>query len=272
MIEYRALHTPAEMEAVVDLEILVWGMEARDAVPGSLLIALAHHGGHVLGAYESETLIGFSAAFFGYDEGVLQLWSHIAAVHPQYQSQGIGFQIKQQQRTWALAQGCTRMGWTFDPLQPGNAKFNLRQLGAIARHYEPNCYGLMRDALNTAAVTLPSDRLVATWMLDSPYVQMLAEGQLPRPSVLGRFVVERDERDQPVSIAVAWDEPAYAIELPLHSSILRRSNPALLLLWQTHLREAIQAAFAHGYTATNFLIEKGRGWYIVEAPAASCHV
>lgn len=264
MIVYRTLHTPAEMESVVDLEIFVWGMSPRDAVPGALLIALANHGGHVLGAFDENTLIGFSAAFHGYDGSMDTLWSHMAAVHPNYQSQGIGFHIKQEQRMWALANGYTRMGWTFDPMQPRNAKFNLRQLGAMCWHYRPNYYGLMQDALNVGAVSLPSDRLEATWLLNASRVQALADGQTPPPPECGYFLLERGDNNEPITTAVEWDKPAYGIELPLESSILRRNDPSQFLLWQTHLREGLEEAFAHGYTATDFVIEIGRGWYVVE--------
>ena len=269
MIVYRTLHTPSEMETVVDLEIRVWGMPPRDAVPGALLTALAHHGGHVLGAFDDDTLIGFSAAFHGHDGNQDTLWSHMTAVHPNYQSQGIGFQIKQEQRMWALANGYTRMGWTFDPMQPRNAKFNLRQLGAACWHYHPNYYGLMQDALNAGALIFPSDRLEATWSLDTPHVQALAEGQPPTPPTCELFMLERGENNQPLLNPVVWEEPAYCIELPLESSILRRNDPAQFLLWQTHLREGLGSAFAHGYVATDFVIDIGRGWYVVEKNTAS---
>jgi predicted GNAT superfamily acetyltransferase len=264
MIVYRVLHTPAEMEAVVDLEIFVWGSSPRGAVPSALLIALAHHGGHVLGAFDGETLIGFSAAFHGHDGETDTLWSHMAAVHPNYQSQGIGFQIKQEQRMWALANGYTRMGWTFDPMQPRNAKFNLRQLGATCWRYLPNYYGMMQDALNAGAVTLPSDRLEATWLIDTPRVQSLADGQPPVPANGKTFMLERGNDNRPVVTSVAWDEPGYCIELPLETSILRRNDPTQFLVWQRHLRESMAEAFTHGYRATDFVIEIGRGWYVVE--------
>jgi predicted GNAT superfamily acetyltransferase len=269
MIQYRTLHTAADMEGVVDLEILVWGMVPRDAVPITLLIAISHHGGHVLGAYEGETLIGFSAAFISREAGELMLWSHMAAVHPAYQSQGIGFQIKQEQRTWALANGLTRMGWTFDPLQPRNAKFNLRQLGAVCRRYYPNFYGTMEDTLNAGAMPLPSDRLEATWHLDSPTAEALARGEQPLvPVMMGPFLVERDHNDQIHAHSATWDEKYYCIELPLESSIMRKNDPTKLLSWQSHIRETLQAAFDSGYAAVDFVIENGRGWYVVAQDAA----
>lgn len=266
MIAYRTLHTPHEMDAVVDLEIFVWGMPPRDAVPGAMLTALANHGGHVLGAFDGNILIGFSAAFHGHDGSQDTLWSHMAAVHPNYQSQGIGFQIKQEQRTWALANGYTRMGWTFDPMQPRNAKFNLRQLGAVCWHYRPNYYGLMEDALNAGvgAVPLPSDRMEATWLLDLPRVQTLADGQPPAEASCGPFLLERGNDNQPIANDATWTEPGYCLELPLESSILRRNDPNQFLLWQTRLREGLEAAFGHGYVATDFVIAIGRGWYVVE--------
>jgi len=57
--------------------------------------------------------------------------------------------------------------WTFDPLETRNAHFNLNRLGAIARQYLPNLYGLTTSPLHRG---MPTDRLVAEWVLDSPRV------------------------------------------------------------------------------------------------------
>ncbi len=62
-IVYRGLHEPAEFERVIDLEIQVWGIEPRDAVPSSMLRALEHGGGLINGAWAGDELVGMSVMY-----------------------------------------------------------------------------------------------------------------------------------------------------------------------------------------------------------------
>ena len=52
------------------------------------------------------------------------------------------------------------IAWAFDPLQAGNAHFNLARLGATAGRYVENMYGLRTDSLNAG---VPTDRLIVEW-------------------------------------------------------------------------------------------------------------
>jgi len=60
--------------------------------------------------------------------------------------------------------------WTFDPLEIKNAYLNIEKLGAIARRYNVNQYGITSSPLQGG---LPSDRLVAEWWLKSKRVETL---------------------------------------------------------------------------------------------------
>ena len=53
-----------------------------------------------------------------------------------------------------------QIAWAFDPLQTGNAHFNLSRLGARAHSYIENMYGTRTDALNAG---VPTDRLIVLW-------------------------------------------------------------------------------------------------------------
>ncbi len=53
--------------------------------------------------------------------------------------------------------------WTFDPLEIKNAYLNIEKLGAIARRYNENQYGITSSPLQGG---LPTDRLVAEWWLN----------------------------------------------------------------------------------------------------------
>src|SRR5688572_28867986 len=129
-MDFRVLQTVDELQQVVDLEIEVWGLDPRDAVPMNIMRPLTMHGGVIIGCYDNERLVGMSLAFPARHNNRWILWSHMAGVHPNAQGQGIGLGLKLAQRQWALEHGYREMRWTFDPLQRGNANFNLRLLGA----------------------------------------------------------------------------------------------------------------------------------------------
>ena len=82
IIDYRTLESIDELEKVVDLEMQVWDLPARDAVPSSLLHAMVNTGSLVVGAYESYNLVGMALMFPTDRNKHKRLWSHMAAVHP----------------------------------------------------------------------------------------------------------------------------------------------------------------------------------------------
>ena len=92
------------------------------------------------------------------------------AVQSEYRNAGLGRQIKLFQREDALARGFELIEWTFDPLEIKNAYLNIERLGAIARRYHVNQYGITSSPLQGG---LPSDRLVAEWWLKSKRVESL---------------------------------------------------------------------------------------------------
>ncbi len=98
------------------------------------------------------------------------------AVKSEYRNAGLGRRLKLFQREDAIALGYELMEWTFDPLEIKNAYLNLERLGAIARRYNINQYGVTSSPLQGF---LPTDRLVAEWWLKSRRVSgLLSNGQL----------------------------------------------------------------------------------------------
>ena len=109
----------------------------------------------------------------------------MVAVKEGYRNIGMGRKLKLFQRDDAIARGYELMEWTFDPLEIKNSYFNLERLGAIARRYNVNQYGITNSPLQGS---LPTDRLVAEWWMKSRRVAtVLSAG---RPTVL---VEERAE-------------------------------------------------------------------------------
>ncbi len=117
---------------------------------------------------DAEELIGFAMAIPGVRNGHAYLHSQMLAVREQYRNGGLGRRMKLYQREDALARGFELMEWTFDPLEIKNAYLNIEKLGAIARRYSVNQYGITSSPLQGG---LPSDRLVAEWWMKSKRVE-----------------------------------------------------------------------------------------------------
>jgi predicted GNAT superfamily acetyltransferase len=108
------------------------------------------------------------------------------AVRQPYRNQGLGAQLKWEQRREALSRGITHMQWTFDPLQIKNAFLNIHRLGAIVREYRVDFYGVSSSRLQGG---LPTDRLLAEWDLDSPRVRAFCEHQPAAASTIEQRIL-----------------------------------------------------------------------------------
>lgn len=230
-IEIRGCHGPAEMQACVTLQQRAWGFPDIETVPGRLFVVAEKIGGQVLGAWDGDHLAGFAMALPGWHDRKAYLHSHMVAVDAPYRARGLGYRLKMAQREDGLQRGFEWMEWTFDPLQAGNAYFNLQKLGAVTGRYLPHHYGPLGSKLQAG---LPSDRLVAEWRWSKP--------EAARPTT-----VERVEIAAKID---AW-----------------KQNPAEVtkaLAEQRRVREALEAAFARGLVAVGF--ERGHlggGWYLL---------
>lgn len=242
-IDYRPLADMADFERMVDLEILIWGVNPRDALPANMLRALSAHGGLVLGAFDSDLLVGLLVAFRAAEK---VLWSHMTGVHPAYQGRGIGVALKRMQRVWALANGCDEIRWTFDPIQRGNAHFNLHLLGAHSRLYHDNYYGEMDDDINRG---MPSDRLEAVWTLRDSRVAARMHGVTPAAFIPSNALKCSiiDARALPLEGEPEW----VCVAIPGDLSRLREAGT--LLDAKLRLRQTLHELFRRGYTAVDFV-------------------
>ncbi len=266
-ILYRSLESTDDLEKVVDLEILVWGLPPRDAVPSNLLHAMVNTGSLVVGAYDDNKLIGMALMFPTSRGNKKLLWSHMAAVHPDYQGRGIGFELKQFQRNWALENGYLEIGWTFDPLQRGNANFNLHVLGGLTNIYHENFYGEMNDGINAG---LPSDRVEIVWKLRNQRVKRLGERKqspplFSTPDNIEEICVLRSVDNQPAFTKLASQANVLLIEIPAKISALKETSNELALKWRLALRDTFKTAFKAGYSAQDFVNIGGRYFYVLVA-------
>jgi predicted GNAT superfamily acetyltransferase len=239
-IVIRRCHGLPEFELCIQVEREVWQSSDIDVVPIPLFVVASEIGGQVLGAFDGSKLVGFTLALVGWRNRKPFLHSHMTAVLDAYRNRKIGQRLKLFQRKDALARGIDLIEWTFDPLVTKNAYFNFMRLGAIARRYLPNVYGITTSPLHSS---LPTDRLVAEWHLSSPHVlQTLSKKQkAPQPS-----------------------KKAVRITIPHVIEELKSSNPEAAIQIQNDAREAFTKWFAKGYAANGVVKEDGGVDYILE--------
>src|ERR1044072_277767 len=171
----RECTTIEEFDGCVYLQREAFGLADLELSPRRHLIVSCQAGGCTLGALVGERMVGFvhylaavraNNEIFGY--------SHVMAVAKDYQNKGVGARLKWAQRERALGEGRKLIKWTWDPMLARNAHFNLNRLGATVENYLDDFYGVDYGA--DERLGLPSDRLSATWRIDSDRVHALAKG------------------------------------------------------------------------------------------------
>jgi predicted GNAT superfamily acetyltransferase len=249
-IEVRHCHGLAEYEQCMELERVVWGSGEIDVVPSAVFVVVAEAGGQVLGAFDREAgcgMVGFCLALAAFRGEQRYLHSHMTAVVPEYQNRGIGRMLKLFQRADALERGIELVEWTFDPLEVRNAYFNLVRLGAIARRFLPNVYGITTSPLHSG---LPTDRLVAEWWLRSARVLAAVEAGKAEPR-------ERSPRSAGAAKAAA------SIFVPKEIVDWRKSDPRRAAECQAQVREGFQHWMSRGYAVTGLELNAEGGNYLL---------
>jgi len=176
-IAIRHCHGLDELRACVGLQKEIWNFSEAELVPLRVFVVAEKVGGQVMGAFDGDEMIGFALSVPGTRSGQVYLHSHMLAVRSEYRNGGLGRRLKLLQREDALARGIELIEWTFDPLEIKNSCLNIERLGAIARRYHVNQYGMTSSPLQGG---LPSDRLIAEWWLRSKRVEtLLATGRNP---------------------------------------------------------------------------------------------
>jgi predicted GNAT superfamily acetyltransferase len=185
-LRVERLNTSTEFDACVDLQQKIWQYSAGELLPRRVFFLAEKLGGHVLGAYDGDRLVGFNLGLPAQRGGMGYIHSQMLAVLPEYRNSGVGRRMKLRQRDIALEQGIDLIEWTYDPLEIKNSFFNLARLGAITRRYEPDFYGASSSPLQGG---LPTDRLYAEWWIRSPHAERVLRGEDTREIVLERVTV-----------------------------------------------------------------------------------
>ena len=261
-IDVRDVRSVDELRACQGVQRRAWGIvEDGYIVPVATMAGAQKVGGLVLGAFEADRLIGFSFAFLGRLRSELVLYSQLTAIEPELQGRGVGRLLKEGQRRRAAELGLSLVAWAFDPLQAGNAYFNLAVLGATGRTYEQDLYGSRTDALNAG---LETDRLIVEWPTDGE-PRGAAER---RPD--GIELIDTEPRPDGLRRPVGQHEPGGApqlqVEIPADIRATVRADRTLARDWQLAVRAALRGAFVAGYVAVGFVRGQRPGYLLERAP------
>jgi predicted GNAT superfamily acetyltransferase len=235
----RKCESLEDMQSAFALQKEVWGFSDPDLVPVRIFVVASKIGGQVIGAFDEQELMGFALAIPGLRNGHVYLHSQMLAVRQQYRNAGLGRKLKLFQREEALARGIDLMEWTFDPLEIKNAYLNIEKLGAIARRYSVNQYGITSSPLQGG---LPTDRLIAEWWMKSKRVEAaLGNGERSAFEPRTRIDVPRE--------VYQWKNDV--------------ANP-LAIAVQEKNRQQFIPAFAHGLSVLGYeRSERGDGRFLL---------
>lgn len=227
-LDIRECVTIGEFAECVAIQREVFALPEQELSPVRHFVVTKNAGGFALGAFDGERMAGFVLSVPAVLRGENAFYSHMAGVRSEYQSLGVGAQLKWAQRERALAAGVRYIKWTFEPVKARNAYFNLEKLGAMVRDYQVNFYGTDYGAAEPQGFA--SDRLFAEWHLEAANVVRLAKGEELDPP--GEAVAE-------VSIMPDW-------------SAAVADDPSLAATEQLRIRAELRKAFDNGLIARRF--------------------
>ncbi len=230
-----------ELAACIKLQKEIWGYAPEELYPLRLFVNLTKIGGHVIGAFTpASELVGFVASMPAWRGRKRYFHSLSLGVLPVHENKGLGRALKLEQRAVAVTAGIDLIEWTFDPLRPKNAYFNIERLGAVCRRYLPDHYGVVESRLQRG---LPSDRLIAEWWLDSERVRRAMAGRAPRPS---------------------RGKPAAVVEVPAHLAKLGPEHAGETYEVQRRVRAELVDAFKRGLFVTGFQTGRQAARYLLD--------
>jgi len=244
MIEIRKLETLEEYRRTIEIQKNAWGFTDLEIDPPYLMSRVQKYGGLVQGLFSDENCIGFSYGIIGECQGKYFLFSYMTAVIQAYQGQGFGFLLKKAQREEALRMGYNAIKWNFDPLEALNAYFNHHRLGVICTEYERNIYGEGESGIHKG---LPTDRLTATWELNSPRVIKKMETKEPR-------IIETIPED---GIGNFRRDISY-IEIPKDIRSLKKVNLNQAYQWCMRTRKLFEFAFNNDFIAVDLVFSENQ--------------
>jgi chorismate synthase len=265
----------ADLVAVEELQMEVWGMPERSVVPTNLLAIVGDTGGDIIVAKNNREIpVGFVFTV-GTVKNTLIL--HMIGVHPDFRlHKDLGWNLSVLQGLLALRKGISKIAWTFDPLRGSNARLNLEKLGGVATKYTVNKYGIERNQLYGE---VPTDRFTIEWDLRNPRtIQRLLDVQAGRLVPLSLA----DVAHLPVIVSAEGIlPPKFLVEIPFDvDTVPAAERDEVMIRWRTQLRNIFgqvlscetttetthREAVVTGFATSK---EERRSFYVVEQNAES---
>ena len=257
----RDIESLAEMREVERLQREIWGVEDLDVYPALALKPQKELGAILIGAFADDRMVGFVFGFPGVFDGETIIHSDMLGVTSSYRSYNLGYLLKRAQRDAALAQGITRITWTFDPLRARNAHLNFGKLGVVADRYHVDYYGETSSFLHRFG----TDRLWVTWWLRSERVESrLQTNAAPRrdeSELVSLVHAVRVGKDlEPLVSDEGVDSPELVIQIPAELNAHQEA-------WRAATRAAFTRALDQGFVVNDFFVstaeEPKTGRYIL---------
>lgn len=233
MIEIKTLTEVEELQKTMDIQKNAWGFTDLDTENHYLMTRIQKYGGLVQGLYLDGEMIGFTYALVGKREEKYIFYSHMTAVKQEFQGRGYGFLLKKAQRQAVLDLGYQEIEWNFDPIESLNAFFNFQRLGIICREYERNIYGKGDSGLHKGLAT---DRLIASWQLNSDRVKHKMETRDPR-------LIE----DVPENRIHKFIKKTAYIEIPRDIRSIKQQDMLVAVEWRMNTRRLLELALEREY-------------------------
>lgn len=266
----RPLESRDEFLQCVALQHETWGEDFEERVPPSILQVTQRVGGVAAGAFDAEgRMVGFVFGISGVREGLPVHWSDMLAVRDGVQSRGLGRRLKAYQRAVLLEHGIEVAYWTYDPLEAGNANFNINRLAAYPVEYVPNMYGHVPGKLHAGLTT---DRFIVEWQLRHPRVEAALAGTPPAESATaaGAPIVNTVVADGvvvPQEIELP-DMALVRVEIPEDMQRVKRESMKSAWSWRNVTQRACLHYMERGHQVLGFQrdIEAHRCFYVLKQP------
>jgi predicted GNAT superfamily acetyltransferase len=245
-----------ELDRCSRLQREVFGLPDLEISPRRHLIVSRQAGGWTLGAFvdqdNTERLVGFVHHLAAVKGNEIFGYSHMMAVQFDYQNKGVGARLKWSQRQRAIAEGRNFIKWTWDPMQARNAHFNLNRLGVTVATYAENFYGTDYGTIPATGGEqkgIDSDRLFASWQLESERVVRLSNGA------------------EAAAVAIRI-KPRVEIRIPADWSAMVKEKPLEARREQLRVRGEFREAFDSGLVCAGFERSAEQPRYLLYEPSA----
>ena len=267
-VRIKPLEAFEDFEKLLEIQRAVWKHEDVNLTPVHQFAVSSRMGAILLGAFVGRELAGFVYSFPAVFKGEPCQHSHLLAVLPDFQGDGMGKALKWAQREEALKRGCRFITWTYDPLQTRNANLNLQALGAVSRTYFSNFYGMTPSLCLGPGI--PTDRMLIEWPISDRRVKSRIEGKARNPGYDPEALPKAQARrpggvaplHRPARPNLGLEDEVVLVEVPGDIRALA-GRPDLIAEWQKGLRRAMTAYFGRGYFADNFIFGE-RAFYVLK--------